>query len=488
MTRVSRLLKYRLTFSLLAIGLLGCLLHWANLFYVFHYGTRTGTDYTLGPDAPVYLGMTESLARGERLDPMYQERLLLPCILLILRFVGFSHTVFPWIVSLLLVPTVVAVGWLAWLLTQRVTAAYIAGVLTTLYPTAYQYGILVETDTLHLYLAVLAVVGTVAASRSQNNTWFLGTGVLWFLTHLARPALWGMGLVLPLFFWKALKTQGTRWAAVLACCGALAVPVGFAVSNIVRFGIASPSLHTAEILFVWTRSRVHAVVETESKGGEWTPLVRDAVADARTDPRWRILHGQYATPREFKDAYRSVIRDSLKYLRQHMRVFVKTTMGEFLYQCTVPFRVYHQYQAPSLESLYPPMERFWRVVLKLGWWFLGCGWAWVCGGRNRDIAILILVVALLNFVPSSLSCWAGARIRMPTDVLGISFVAAALMQPVAWGGLIVLGLLAYVPRRFFGASHAYFSVVSGAVALGWLVVMWRMGGEKIDAQDEARVP
>ena len=460
--------------GLAIIGALGCLLHWVNLAYVYHYASQTGTDYTLGPDSPVYRGMAEAIARGERLDPMYQERLLVPLILWVLQSVGATHRVFPWLVAILVLPTIMAIGWLAWLLTQRRAVAYAAGILTALYPSAYQYGVLIETDVLHLYLAVVAFVCTVMARETRAAKWFVGAGVFWLLTHLTRPALWGMGLVLPFYWGYALKERLNRRVALVACCGALITPLTFAASNFVRFGIPSPSLHTAEILFVWTRSRIHAVATSEQKGGEWTPLVQGAVADARRDTRWAILHGAYNRTEEFADAYRSVLRESKEYLWRHSRIFLKTTLGEFWHQCSAPFRFYHRYQVPPLEVLYPRGEKTLRVILKLGWWFGLCGWAWAFGGRHRGTAALLLTLAVLNFAPSSLACWIGARIRMPTDILGIPFVMAALTQPLAWAGLTALVGLAYAPRRL-GASHDYFLGTSAVLTLAWMAAMNRFG-------------
>lgn len=450
--------------NLLAIALLGWMLHLLNLGYVFEYGRQAGADYTQGADSPVYRGMADSWIRGERLDPMYQERLLVPWMLRSLRAAGLSDRAFPWIVSVLVVPTVLAMGWLAWLLTNRSWGAYLAALATCLYPTAFQYGTLVETDTLHLYLSVVALTCTIAARKTRRREWLLATAVLWPLAHLTRPALWGMAVALPVFLWGSLRDRTTRAAAVLACAGAFLVPVSFGIANLVRFGVASPSLHQAEILFVWTRSRVTAAVEAEESGREWTPAVRDAVAAARRDPRWPVLHGRFASGAEFAAAYRGVIRDSTRFLREHARVFIKTSLGEFLHQCSAPLRFHHRYGEPPLDPLYPRLDGALRAALKLAWWFGLCGWAWVFGGRHRDVALLVLFAAFLNFAPSSLSSWAGARIRMVSDVMGIPLIVAGVMQPVAWVGLCVVAVAGYLPRRL-GSSARYFNIVAALSAV-----------------------
>lgn len=450
--------------NLLVIALFGWMLHLLNLSYVFEYGRQTGADYTRGADSPVYRGMADAWTRGERLDPMYQERLLVPGMLRAIRAIGLGDGALPWFVSVLVVPTVLATGWLAWMLTARPWGAYLAAGMTALYPTAFQYGTLVETDTLHLYLAVMALTSTIAARKTRRREWLLATAVFWPLAHLARPALWGMAIALPMFLWGSLKDRATRAAAVLACMGALLVPASFAAANLARFGIASPSLHQAEILFVWTRSRVAAVVEAEESGREWTPAVRDAVAAARRDPRWPTLHGRFASGAEFAAAYRGVIGDAARFLREHARVFIRTSLGEFLHQCSAPLRFHHRYGDPPLDPLYPRIDGALRATLKLAWWFGLCGWAWVFGGRNRDVALLILFAAFLNFAPSSLSSWAGARIRMVSDVMGIPLIVAGVMQPMAWVGLCVVGAVGYLPRRF-GASALYFNIVAVGSAL-----------------------
>lgn len=473
--------------NLLLVAFVGWLLQLANLHYVFAYGRAVGADYTRGADTPVYCGMANALQNGERLDPMYQERLLVPLILLGLRVVGWPDSVFPWLVSLFVIPAAVSIGWLGWLVTERRWVAYTASALTCIYPTAWQYGVLIETDTLHLYLGGMAVVGTILA-KEYGGRWFIVSALTWPLVHLVRPALWGVGVVLPFFLYSRLKLSKDRWAAVLLCLGAWAVPCSFAAANYLRWGIGTPSLHTAEILFVWTRSRVRAVVESEQHGGDWTPLVRDAVAVARQDPRWSILHGEFRDPAEFARTYRDVMRESRHFLWAHKGAFIRTTLGEFLHQCTAPLRYYHHYGVPSLSVLYPNMERALRMALKLSWWFGLCGLAWVIGGRHGSVAFFVLAVAAMNYIPSSLSCWAGARIRMISDVLGIPFMAAAAAQGLPWVGLLLLILAAYTPRRL-GLSAAYYNIAASVVTAIWMVLMLRKARrvERFESPKETNV-
>jgi len=464
----------RVLLVLAGIGLLGLVLHGFNIWRVTRFGATVGTDYHIGPDTPSYSRMAQAIRDGGRQDPMYQERMLVPLILAGLRAAGLEDALFPWVVALLVVPTTVAVGWMGWLLGARARAAYVSALLFVMYPTAYQYGVLVETDTLHLYLAVMALACTINGMKTGSRATLATAACLWPLAHLVRPSLWGLMLFLPFFLWKRLADRKTRNYALAACAGIAFVPLLFSALNLARFGIISPSLHQAEILHVWTCSRVGAFIETRKTGEPMSPLFNRAVSRARKDPRWPVIHGAFDRPEEFRDAYTSLLEDSRNYLRLHRKEMFHTTWSELRHQLTASWSYYNRYNAPSLDILYPDVHKILHIVFQLAGVFSVFGLCFVFAGKNRDVVLFVLLGFVLMFIPSSLSCWAGARMRMVMDAMLIPFVVAAASLPLSWKVVGALLVGAYLPRRW-GASHGYYRTVSAMLVLTGGFLSFRLG-------------
>lgn len=440
------------------VGHAGCLHH------LLRSGRYGDVDFTFGPDTPVYRSMADAWERGTRFNPMYQERVLLPLIVVGLRRLGYSDADYPWSVTILVPCVVVALGWAAWRVTERQWAVVLSGLLFLVYPNAYQFGVLIETDMLHAYLAALASVTLWEARCSCRRLWLYVTGLLWFLTHLTRPALWGMGLLIPYIIWPLIRQRALRVSALFACVAALVVPVWFAAINFIRFGIASPSLHTAEILFVWTRSRVVAAVEARQDRALLTPVVQREVGLRRQDPRWKVLHGEYKNAAEFASAYRSVLKESLDVLWRYKREWLKTTFGEWLHQLSYPLRYHHRYTTVSWPREEKLQAYLFRPLLKLAWWFGWCGGVWLARGRHRILAWIVAAVAVLNFLPSALSCWLNARIRLPLDLLSMPLIVFGIMAPWAWVMLCSMVAVGYLPRRL-GAPAWWFNTVAAFSAI-----------------------
>ncbi|MFH0908134.1 MAG: hypothetical protein V1929_05170 [bacterium] len=458
---------------ILLLGLASVLFFWCHLTVILNAGDRTGVRLWESGDTVQYVRTAGVLTGGGRMNPTYRERILLPVLIAISDRIFQSPIPILWLVGLLQLPATIAAAFITFHLSGRQRVSLAAAGMYVLYPNIYRRGVFLDTDVLHAQLFLFAVALLFAFSR--RSTWgrALAASVSWPLVQMARPTLFGVCPFLAVSLWTQFRDPRSRFKAVAICCSALVVPVISATINLAQFGIFAPSLHAAEMLHVWAVPRIKVVQRNAETPGRVSDYFNEEITAARADPRWRQLHGEYESTKQFAAAYRSVISEDSSFVRRNWRDFLASAWPILVLEVEAVPYLHDEYQARIAPGPYPDGSRVLRAVYKLMLIIAFCAVVSVWKTPSWRLGILVLGAFGLIFLPASFSWWwLGGRYRIPLDVTMIPLLCIALFERGTWLTLGGVVLLAYAPFRILGLPDTFMHVMTVAILVAYVALEW----------------
>jgi len=288
-----------------------------------------------------------------------------------------------------------ASAWLAGFLSGRRSAAACAGCLFAVWPDVLAFAPLLLTDGLHAFLAVCALAATLAWRESGRGVWALAAGLAWAAAQALRPSLFGVAPLVALLLWTRPVSRRAVSVSAALCAATLLVPAGVTASNWLRLGLAAPSIKLAYA------AACESVPMLKQRQG----LARHRVARNECRERQRALSSV--------ERVRAQRAEARAYLAAHpletAHMLVDSALEQLLYPASAVHRPDYAHLLPTWLGIGSRgMALFWAAAF--GGWLL----AW---RRDRRLALFLAGSFAMLMGPASLVHTAGARYRLPAELL-----------------------------------------------------------------------
>ena len=455
-----------------SVAFLGVLLHSAHLLHLLKLSNYDLTQCAWGADTPTYMRMIVAFSGETSLNPMYQERLLAPILMWLFKISTGNISCFLFLIVVLELPAAMSIGYIAKKLSAKSFAGIVASLIYIVYPDSYQYGVLLQTDTLHVELMLIALAFTGIYLERKKWHWIIPVIIMWSLCQLTRPTLFllaGGFIFCMVINWR---NKAIRYQFLVLGLGVMIVPMGHVITNYYRYGIPAPSLCQVEMLYTWTVPRVKTLSLNKKNPQPITALFERNVRDVRSTENWKNLHGQddnrefKADPAAFKESYIQALNSSKKYITEHRSEMMETSWMALQQEFTTVPRYYHPIASQSLVGYYPDCSLFIQRAYKIFILFGMMGIIRSLTGKRNEFTFIMLVIILLIIIPSSLSWMCLGRYRYNVDIIIMPYAAWAMCMGLCWLVMAGVFLAGYLPHHIFKLPKLYFnSVVSVAMAI-----------------------
>jgi hypothetical protein len=255
------------------------------------------------------------------------------------------------------------------------------------------------------------------------------------------------------------------------------VPLVFAMLNARDYGVVTPSLAGIENMH---RYIVPSLKVVQRDAGEPDALLKELWHEERDlvsgrDPVYLALklYEPAPAPDGFSENYTSLMRADKAYVRGHAGWLADVFLATFnSVMMTPPGNPFRGDAAPG-----GGIQRWLGIALKAAMFFSVLGFA--VGWRDGSRSLVLFAAAFMGMVlgPALFIWWVGDRVRLPVDLLMLSFIAAALSDRMALCGFAAVALIAYTPCRLFQLPAAYFYGVGGLIAVGTALLMFRRSNQ-----------
>ncbi len=353
------------------------------------------------PDTNSYLRVAEALLEKGLLETSYLSRLPgYPALLAAsIRITGGATPVL-WLAALLAGAAAAAIAWITFVLTDRTAAALTAVLLFSVWLNAYQFSAQLLTDAPHAFLSVVAFAATLRWREREpaGAAWL--AGALWMAAQSLRLTFFPLAVILPLLLWK--RRPSGRYIAVSAslCLATAIVPALVIASNHRHHQVWSPSFSSSANL------ACHAVPRLQEELG----MGRFRALRKKCHERFRGMEPAEKIPAQLDHAF--------AFLGQRPMLAFRSFAHEIGAQTTFPIR---PYAVRTTRHFYPAWMTTSRRTLGL-FWLCALGGLLVIARRDRGLALFLMATFWLVMIPAGVTHLAGARLRLPLDLLFIPLV------------------------------------------------------------------
>ncbi len=452
------------------IALLVVLVHGIWIQRVAVHVRAGGADPYTMCDTESYVLAADQFFSSIPVAPVFRERLFYPFMLAIARQFG-SDTAVLWLMLPMHGLAVLAIAYIAGILSDKRWIPIGSSLLYALNPSFYTYGVNLGTDVNHAQFAILATAASMAWMKTGRRRWVIAAVLFWGVAQLTRQAFLPIAVALVPLWWGRLRDSATRVTTVAALGATMAIPMFYVVSNAVVFGVPAPSFATVEALHRYVVPRMRMVQRhAENHSLELTPLwldERERVALENEDYRALRLYSPVPASPEFRDHYLRVVESDMEIIRKDWGLFWATGLQEVWSQASTPpsapARVLGQEDGPGIALQESLFRKGFKLSMALGL----IGLAAAAARRHFGIVLFVLAFLAMTLLPSVLVWWLGGRMRLPAELVLMPFVMLALGTSGGWIFIAGIALLGYAPFKLFGLSELYLqSTTAGCLLIG----------------------
>lgn len=463
----------RLTAVIAMFCLLALILHLLHLQHFVNICKTANKELYITTDSGFYQNVANHLLGKGYAQPTYRERPFYPCLLILCDSLGEDKSTVLRLVSFLNVLAVAAIGYLAYLFTNRIRGTIIACSLYIFYPNTYQYGVVIETDALHAFLALCAIACTAGWTIKDHKPCGWGAMIFWLLTLLTRPTFFLVVFLLPVILWRPMR-NGRRIFAAMIFMAALFAPLFSTLLHYNQYGLFAPSIHAPEILYRSVLPQMKALIANDENPVPLSSIYnyeRDVAAFQ--NPAFSDYYAYRGETTNMRDSYRVIMNESKRFILDHPVYFLRSTFWG-LQQQILPFFPMHYFPRKTGSNIdqIEWVQRLFRALhyasVILGW----CGLLLLARKGRCDWAAFIFGIIGIVIGPTSLIWWFGDRFRLPVDLLLLSIIPLAMLHKSPWIILASIFVLAYLPMRIIGLPESYFHFTAGGLlALGTVLLL-----------------
>ena len=450
------------------IALLVVLVHGIWIQRVAVHARAGGADPYTMCDTESYVLAADQFFSSIPVAPVFRERMFYPLLLAVARQIGSDTTVL-WLLLPLHGLSILAIAYIAGILSDKRWVPIGSALLYALNPSFYTYGVNLGTDVCHAQFAIVATAASMAWMKTGRRRWVIAAVLFWGVAQMTRQAFLPIAVALVPLWWGRLREPGTRLATVAALGATLAIPVFYVVSNAMVFGVPAPSFATVEALHRYVVPRMRMVQRhAENPGLELTPLwldERERVALENEDYRALQLYRPSAASPDFRTHYLRVMESDMEIIRKDWGLFWTSGMQEVWSQASTPpsapARVLGQADGPGIAR----QESLFRKGFKLSMALCLIGLAAAAARRHYGIVLFVWLFLAMTLLPSVLVWWLGGRMRLPAELVLMPFVVLALGSSGGWIFIAGTALLGYAPFKLFGLPELYLQVATASFLL-----------------------
>lgn len=294
-----------------------------------------------------------------------------------------------------------ALAWIAGAISGQRSAALATGVLFSVWSNVHAMSAMLLTDALHAFLAAAGLASALAWRSSQRPEWAVASALAWMLTQSLRPTFFPVALLLAiLLFVRGAPARRNRITAAL-CVATLLIPIAVVTSNWVRLGLAGPS----------TKLAYAAACESVPQLKKRLGVAKHRQAREECRLRQRDL-----SPAE---RVRTQNAEALRYFSafplETAKMLVASLGKQLLYPTHLVYSEVHVHLYPSWAVMRSHMLAVYWIAA-----FAGLVLLWQ---RDPRLAFFILGSFALIMLPSTLIHTAGARYRLPAEILCLPLAA-----------------------------------------------------------------
>ncbi len=446
MTRHPQELPSPLRHFLLALALAAVLAHAFHAWQVINR-PMSGPPAFHMYDTLSYLGDARALRAGEPMSPAFQDRPLLPGLISLSAKLNLP------VWTALIVPVflqgflVYAIGFIAFFMSGRVTAAGLAALLTVFYPNFYCSVPQLGTDAMGTQFMMLAIAAGMKWRVDSRKTWGFLSGFLWLCAQATRPTFMPIAILMPFLLWPLWQDKSRRISLILFMAFLTLFPLGLSIKNGVIYGIPSANLTRPEMLSRCLVAKLNTMKRHSENPGplsKYWEEERDILAVQDAD--WAALKLYHPGKRDRGEFSKTYVR-----LVHRMNEHVQHDSKWLWKGAHIPYYSLFLSRPPSFNPVPtdtpPALWQSWGLRLDKVFLLFALMGIPIVLRRLPSIGLLWGGLLFLMLAPLVVFMWLAPATRLPVDALAIPLAALALSNPRAWTLLTAWALIGWLPYK-----------------------------------------